>query len=121
MILAFAFGISIFFLLLVHTVFILMNWSTVEAGYLLTNNIYSEQTFYYKWCLVFGTNVLLWFIPVCSTDCQDGLDFKASIPVLGQPSYQDVQLSYIRRRRRDSSDSNGDKEELKGLLHEDTI
>lgn len=85
---AFAFGFATTFLLLVHTVMILKNWSTIEFGYLCANDIYKDQSYMYKWCLIFGQNPLLWFIPVRSTDPIEGLDYKANIPILanGQPA-----------------------------------
>ena len=64
---AIAMSFSILILLLLHTVLILNNWSTVEAWGLWNNNIFKTHTYGQCWRLVFGTNCLTWFLPIDST------------------------------------------------------
>ena len=51
---ALAIGISISLLLLFHTFLILNNWSTLEAGGLMTQNIFKSHSYMRSWKLVFG-------------------------------------------------------------------
>ena len=83
-ILAIALSISMFILLALHTVLILFNWSTIESCALFTNDIFKEQSHSQKWRLIFGENIMLWFLPVAADiDPIEGVDYKASIPVPG--------------------------------------
>ena len=52
--LAFGIGIGTAFLMLCHTFFIMHNWTSIECGYLWSNDIFSSQTLSYKWRLIFG-------------------------------------------------------------------
>ena len=81
--LALGIGIGTLLLLIAHTVFIAENWTSIECGYLWSNNIYRQQSFGHKWRLIFGQNRLTWLLPITSTDPLEALDYKASIPVRG--------------------------------------
>lgn len=80
---SFALGLSLTLLLLLHTLLIMQNWTTLEMCGLIKDNIFREQTIGQKWRLIFGDNCLFWFMPVDGTDPVEGLDYKASIPVSG--------------------------------------
>lgn len=86
----FAISGSLGILLMLHTVLIFNNWSTLEVGPLSERNIFKRQSYGHAWRLVFGDNCLLWFLPIDSTKATDGLDFKADIGVWGlvQPQPQ---------------------------------
>lgn len=81
--LGFGIGVGILALLVAHTLFILRNWTSIECSYLFFNDIYREQSYTYKWCLIFGQSWILWFLPVSPVDPMEGLDYRASIPVKG--------------------------------------
>ena len=83
MLVAFALGVSLIGLLLMHTVLILNNWSTVESYALFWNNIFREQSYMQNWKLVFGDRCLLWFLPISNVDPMEGLDYGANVPVKG--------------------------------------
>ena len=51
---AFAVSASLSLLLIIHTIIILNNWSTVEFVPLMENNIFKRQTFLESWRLIFG-------------------------------------------------------------------
>ena len=80
---SFAASAAVGLLFISHTFFIFKNWSSIESGIFMSNDIFKNQSFCQAWRLVFGQNCLLWFLPINSTDATEGLDYKASIEVLG--------------------------------------
>ena len=67
-----------------HTYIILWNYSTLEMSELRQDNIFKHQTFSQTWCLVFGNNPMLWFLPIGgATNAIEGLDYKANMTVIG--------------------------------------
>ena len=55
---------SVIVMLIIHTLLIMRNWTTIEAGALWEDNIFRNKSCLYNWRLVFGQNCLLWFLPV---------------------------------------------------------
>ena len=82
----FALFASIFVLLFMHTLLLLNNWSTVEMWALKNSNIFKSQAYCYAWKYYFGENCLLWLLPVGEPSADKGLDYEASMPVIGLES-----------------------------------
>ena len=74
---SFACAGSITILLIIHTVYILNYWSTLEAGALYGDNIFKSMSYGEAWRKVFGNNALLWMLPCGSPDPLEGLDYGA--------------------------------------------
>ena len=81
MVMAFACSASITILLIIHTVFILNNWSTIEHGALMKKNIFKSHSYCESWRLVFGKSCLLWFLPVWTPDIEEALDYHADVDI----------------------------------------
>ena len=80
---SFAVGASIGLLLVMHSVFILTYWTTIEYTALYDDNIFKNHSICQAWCKVFGNNPLLWLLPVSNVDPVEGLDYGAVIGVAG--------------------------------------
>ena len=81
MIAGFACCLSVTILLILHTFFILNNWSTIEYGALSKKNIFKSHSYGSSWRLHFGDNFLLWFFPVFVPDLTEGLDYHADVVI----------------------------------------
>ena len=64
-----------------HTVFILNNWTTLEFGALMPKNIFKTHSYCDSWRLVFGSNCLVWFLPVWTPNFKEGLDYHADVAI----------------------------------------
>ena len=80
---SFSLSIGVGVMLIFHTVLIFNNWTTLEGGVLMENNIFRDQTYAHCWKSTFGESKCLWFIPISSVDPSLGLDYKANVPVGG--------------------------------------
>jgi len=87
---AFAIGGAMFMLLLMHTIYILNYWSTIEYSALKDENIFRDQSPLFSWRKVFGDNCLLWLLPYGEPDPVEGLDYFADRAVTGVVNIRDV-------------------------------
>jgi hypothetical protein len=69
---------------ILHTVLICKNWTTLEAVALMRErDIFKDQTVLESWEQTFGKNKCLWLLPIGGPHPEQGLDYKANIPVAG--------------------------------------
>ena len=81
MLAAFACSCSVFILLVLHTFFIINNWSTLEYSALMSKNIFKNHSYGKSWRLVMGDSCLVWFLPVWTPDLIEALDYHADVEI----------------------------------------
>lgn len=78
---AFAVSASVTILLVMHTFFILNNWSTIEYAALSKHNIFKNHSYGRSWRLHFGENCWQWFLPIWEPSFMNGLDYEADVTI----------------------------------------
>ena len=67
-----------------HLVLVCYNWSTIEMAPLMTeHNSFKHQAGSIAWQYTMGDNCLYWFVPLGAPNPKMGLDYNATIPIVG--------------------------------------